>query len=866
MPKWTSQRIRDAFIDYFTQHGHTRVSSSPLIPAKDPTLLFTNAGMVQFKNVFLGHEKRPYLQATSIQRCVRAGGKHNDLENVGYTRRHHTFFEMLGNFSFGAYFKREAIFFAWEFLTKVVAIPAEKLWVTVYKEDPESEAIWLKEVKIDSNRFSRCTEKDNFWSMGETGPCGPCTEIFYDHGEKISGGPPGTAEEDGDRYVEIWNLVFMQFNRDVSGALTSLPKPCVDTGMGLERVAAVLQGVHDNYDIDTFQHLLRALSALVGIMDFSNTSMRVIVDHIRSVAFLISDGVTPSNEGRGYVLRRIIRRAIRHGYQLGCKQPFFHKLVPALVDIMKEAYPELRRSQQVIQEILEQEEKQFSNTLENGLKILDEEIGNLTGNIIPGKLVFQLYDTYGFPPDLTADIARERKLSIDIEGFETAMAEQRERSQQRQHFAYDHGADILVESETEFTGYQVTEETSSIVALLKNNQSVLTLKAGEQGIVILDRTPFYAEGGGQVGDCGVLKVGSTEFIVQDTKKKGKTYLHFGEVTQGQLNLNDWVVSTVGSARLDTMRNHSATHLLHAALRRVLGKHVQQKGSLVSPDRLRFDFSHPKAVTEDELQEVEHLVNQQIRGNYLVELSVSGLDEAREKGAIAFFDEKYGEQVRVITLGDFSKEVCGGTHVGRAGDIGLFKIVSECAIASGVRRIEAVTGEKAIRWIFNIDYKIKQLSDILKSKPEKMVERLQALLEQNKILQREILQLRQKIASQQVDELMAQVKIVQDINVIAVNLAVVDRDTLRKTLDQLKEKLGKCVILLASSGEQVQLIAGVSQDLTHQIKASELMQFVAEQVGGKGGGRANLAQGAGTQPAQLREALASVLPWVESKLK
>jgi len=866
MTKWSSQQIRNAFTQYFTERQHHSVPSAALIPAKDPTLLFTNAGMVQFKDVFLGNEKRPYSQATSIQRCVRAGGKHNDLENVGYTRRHHTFFEMMGNFSFGAYFKEEAIAFAWEFLTGILGIPAEKLWVTVYKEDPESEAIWLEKMRVDPNRFSRCGEKDNFWSMGETGPCGPCTEIFYDHGEAVAGGPPGTPEEDGDRYVEIWNLVFMQFNRDAKGQMTPLPKPCVDTGMGLERIAAVMQGVHDNYDIDIFQALLKALSERIGVTDFSNTSMRVIVDHIRSVAFLISDGVTPSNEGRGYVLRRIIRRAIRHGYQLGQKNAFFHQLVPVLADVMGEAYPELVRGKAVIQDILEQEEIQFSKTLENGLKILDEEIAGLSGSIIPGKLVFQLYDTYGFPPDLTADIARERNLSIDIEGFEAAMSEQRARSQQHQQFAYDHSADIQVEGDTEFTGYEVMADSGNIAGLYKDNQVVSQLVEGEQGIVVLDRTPFYAEGGGQVGDTGVIRTAEAEFTVHGTKKKGKTFMHFGEVVKGKIENGVSVEAQVSSVRMDTMRNHSATHLLHAALREVLGEHVQQKGSLVAPKRLRFDFSHPKAMTTQEIQAVERLVNQQIRENSPTELSVSGLAEARERGAIAFFDEKYGEAVRVITMGDFSKEVCGGTHVARTGDIGLFKIISEGATASGVRRVEAVTGESAMDWLFDSDNQIKQLADALKAKPSNLAERIQQMAEQNRTLQKALSQARAKLAGASVSELLVKAQDVEGIKVLATVIDAADRDTLRSSLDKLKEKLGDCVVILASvNDDQVQLVAGVSKSITSKVKAGDVMKHVASQVGGKGGGRPDLAQGGGTEPDKLPDALASVTGWVASKL-
>ena len=861
-----SNELRQAFLDFFVEHGHQQVASSSLVPGNDPTLLFTNAGMVQFKDVFLG-EARPYDCATSSQRCVRAGGKHNDLENVGYTARHHTFFEMLGNFSFGAYFKREAISLAWKLLTEVFKLPPEKLWVTVYHEDSETEAIWKEEIGIDPERFSRCGKKDNFWSMGETGPCGPCTEIFYDHGADIWGGPPGSPEEDGDRYIEIWNLVFMQYNRDASGTLTPLPKPCVDTGMGLERIAAVLQGVHNNYEIDLFQHLLKSLSQILDFKDITDKSMCVIVDHIRSTSFLITDRVTPSNEGRGYVLRRIIRRAVRHGFKLGATGPFFYKLVAALVEIMGEAYPELAQSQSLIEQVLKQEEIQFANTLEKGLKILDEEVAGLSGNEIPGRVVFQLYDTYGFPPDLTADIARERELTLDMQGFDEHMSRQREQSQAASRFSVDQTQQLHINGETTFTGYDTVSDTGTVITLLSEDLKPLsTLEAGSKGVVVLDRTPFYAESGGQVGDSGYLIGTNANFRVQDTQKHGKVYLHYGELVKGTMQVADEIEAEVDEARQATILNHSATHLLHEALRRVLGEHVIQKGSLVEPKRLRFDFSHPKAMTAEEIQATERLVNQQIRENTLSEVSEGSLEDAKAKGAMALFGEKYGDRVRVVKMGDFSTEVCGGTHAKRSGDIGIFKITQETACASGVRRIEAVTGAEAIRWIEESDAALLAVTERLKTNRENVIKKFDQLIDQQKQMTREITRLKQQLANQQSGSIRDQVVDVEGIHVLAANMGAVDRDTLRKTLDQLRQELGSAAIILASvEEEKIQLVSGLSKDCLSHFNATQLLNQVAGQVGGKGGGRPDMAQGGGDNPAALPDALASVADWVKGQL-
>ena len=866
MTKWLdTSELRKKFLDYFSKRDHRIVESSPLVPGNDPTLLFTNAGMVQFKDVFLGLDPRSYQRAASSQRCVRAGGKHNDLENVGYTKRHHTFFEMLGNFSFGDYFKREAIEYAWRFLTEVLEIPAEKLWITVYRDDDESEDIWLKEIKVDPKRFSRCGEKDNFWSMGDTGPCGPCTEIFYDHGPEIEGGPPGSAKQDGDRYVEIWNLVFMQYNRDVAGQLTPLPRQSVDTGMGLERIASVTQGVHDNYDIDLFQHLLQALSEIIGNNDFHDTSMRVIVDHIRSTVFLVVDGVMPSNEGRGYVLRRIIRRAVRHGYKLGRHKPFFYLMVPALVEIMGEAYPELKSQQDYVAQIIEQEERQFSQTLSKGLRIFEQHTENLEGDLIPGHLVFQLYDTYGFPPDLTADIARERGMLLDYDGFEIAMQRQREMSQHAHKFNIDQTAYLHIVGETEFTGYDSLVDEGTVTTLLSDNKPVTKLVEGERGMVVLDRTPFYAESGGQVGDKGYLYFDTGQFRVQDTQSHGKVVLHIGEVVSGRLKADMHVRCEVNASRKDTILNHSATHLLHEALRRVLGEHVNQKGSLVEPTRLRFDFSHSKPLTKDELQAVERLVNQQIRANHSSEVSSGSLEEAKEKGALALFGEKYGEEVRVVKMGDFSTEVCGGTHVHSSGEIGFFKIISEAACAAGVRRIEALTGNEALRWVEHGEEQLQEMASLLKINRDELSERIAQLLEQNKSMSKELNKLRQQATRQQSDSIVQQAIAVNGVNVLAAELKNADRDTLRNTLDKLKQKMEPAAIVLASVQDaKVQLVAGLSKSCLDHFNATELLNQVAHQIGGKGGGRPDLAQGGGDNPAALAKALASVVDWVQQK--
>jgi len=863
-----SNQLRQKFLQYFQQHQHKIVSSSSLIPAEDPTLLFTNAGMVQFKDVFLGHEQRGYVRATSAQRCVRAGGKHNDLENVGYTKRHHTFFEMLGNFSFGDYFKRDAIAFAWNFLTKVLQLPPEKLWITVFHDDKESEAIWLDEMKIDPKRFSRCGEKDNFWSMGDTGPCGPCTEIFYDHGPGIEGGPPGSAKQDGDRYVEVWNLVFMQFNRDASGNLTPLPAPCVDTGMGLERIAAVTQGVSDNYDIDIFQHLLQALSTLVPCQDFSQTSMRVIVDHIRSTSFLIADGVTPSNEGRGYVLRRIIRRAVRHGYKLGQHEPFLYRLTAALVEVMGDAYPELVKAQPLIEQILQQEELHFAQTLNRGMKVFDHAVLQLHGTEIPGKVVFQLYDTYGFPPDLTGDIAREKGLSLDYEGFEIAMNKQRQQSQQANQFGFDQTTESLhISVVTEFTGYHQTHDEARVMTLLCDQRPAQTLQAGQRGVVVLDRTPFYAESGGQVGDKGKLLFGEGVFQVQDTQRHGKAILHIGRMVEGQLHVHDLVRCQVDEVRHEVMLNHSATHLLHEALRRVLGEHVAQKGSLVTAARLRFDFSHPKALTVDEIQKVEQLVNEQIRANVASEVSCHSLEEAKSTGALAFFDEKYGDEVRVVQMGEFSKEICGGTHVARTGDIGFFKITHESACSSGVRRVEAVTGKHALLWVEALEEQVRESALLLKSGRDELAPRIISLLEQSKQTQREIARLKQLLAQKQSGGFLDQAVDVGGIKVVSALLGEVDRDTLRTTLDSVKQRFDSVAAVLASVVDnKIQLVSGVTKDCLEHFNATELLNHVAHQVGGKGGGRPDLAQGGGDQPQHLEDALSSLPEWVAQQLK
>ncbi|WP_039916626.1 alanine--tRNA ligase [Cellvibrio mixtus] len=872
-----SAEIRDAFLKYFESKGHTIVASSSLIPGNDPTLLFTNAGMNQFKDCFLGADKRPYNRAVSSQRCVRAGGKHNDLENVGYTARHHTFFEMLGNFSFGDYFKHDAIRFAWEFLTSKdwLNIPAEKLWVTVYASDDEAYDIWNKEVGVPAERIIRIGDNkgapyasDNFWAMGDTGPCGPCTEIFYDHGADIWGGPPGSPEEDGDRYIEIWNNVFMQFNRTADGVLHPLPAPSVDTGMGLERISAVMQHVHSNYEIDLFQHLLNAAAEATGNHDMENKSLRVIADHIRSCSFLVSDGVLPSNEGRGYVLRRIIRRAIRHGNQLGQKQPFFHKLVKALAEVMGDAYPELHKNQANIEKVLLQEEEQFEKTLDKGIAVLEDALGKLSGTEIPGKVVFTLYDTYGFPVDLTADIARERGLTIDQEGYEAAMAEQRARARAAGTFKVDYNAKGLDFPATEFLGYGSLTEQGKVVALVKDGQKVERLVEGDYGVVVLDRTPFYAESGGQAGDSGYLELGGNRVEVRDCQKQGSSNLHIVRVLQGAVSVGDILSAKVDSnVRQATALNHSATHLMHAALRKVLGEHVTQKGSLVDSERLRFDFSHFEAVTADQLKVIETLVNDQIRANSPVATELCDMEAAKAKGAMALFGEKYGDTVRVLTMGDgFSVELCGGTHVGRTGDIGLFRIVSESGVAAGVRRIEAITGARALALFDQVEALVDTASRSLKTNRDSLVEKLEMLVAQNRKLEKDLAQLKTRLATAGSGDLSTQAQDINGVKVLALNLDGADAKSLRDTVDQFKNKLGTAVVLLAAvEGDKAALVAGVTQDITGKVKAGDLMGYVASQLGGKGGGRPDMAQGGGTNLAALDAALASVAPWVKAQL-
>jgi len=863
----SSAELRAAFLDFFQGHGHAVVSSSPLVPGNDPTLLFTNAGMVQFKDVFLGKERRPYNRAASSQRCVRAGGKHNDLENVGYTARHHTFFEMLGNFSFGDYFKREAIRYAWEFVTGRLGIPPERLWVTVYEEDDGAAEIWLKEIGVDPARFTRMGMKSNFWAMGDTGPCGPCTEIFYDHGPGIDGGPPGSPNEDGDRYVEIWNLVFMQYDRSADGTMTPLPKPSVDTGMGLERIAAVMQGVHSNYDIDLFRELIAAAAKHTGTTDLASSSLRVIADHIRASAFLIADGVLPSNEGRGYVLRRIIRRAIRHGFMLGQREPFFHKLVATLEAVMGEAYPELGAQRGHIERVLEQEELRFAETLAQGMALLDGAIGKLSDTQIPGETVFRLYDTYGFPVDLTNDIARERGLTIDEAGFEAAMEEQRARARAASKFGVDLRVGVMVEGQTTFTGYEHDRATGRVVGLIRGAERVEELRAGEEGQVVLDATPFYAESGGQVGDRGVLTAGEARFEVVDTRKLGKAHVHVGRLDTGVLRVGDAVEAAVDhSLRQATRLNHSATHLLHAALRKVLGTHVTQKGSLVAPDRLRFDFSHYSAVSPAELAEIERLVNAEIRANAAAETRLMNFDDAVAAGAMALFGEKYEDEVRVLSIGEFSTELCGGTHVSRSGDIGLFKIVSEGGVAAGVRRIEAVTGEAAFDHVADTEGRLRDVAGLLRGSREDVEEKVRQLIERARRLEKEVAQLKDRLATGRGKDLADEAQAVGSLRVVATSLEGADAAALRNAVDQLKGKLGSAVIVLGAVGPdgKVTLIAGVTADATSKVKAGELVNFVAQQLGGRGGGRPDLAQAGGTDASQLPAALASVADWVRER--
>ena len=863
----SSAELRQAFLDYYKAHDHEVVASASLVPADDPTLLFVNAGMVPFKEVLLGNEKRPYVRATSSQCCVRAGGKHNDLENVGYTARHHTFFEMLGNFSFGDYFKREAIGYAWDFLTNILQLPPEKLWVTVFDEDDETADIWLNEIKVDANKFSRIGARDNFWSMGDTGPCGPCSEIFYDHGPDIAGGPPGTPEEDGDRYVEIWNLVFMQYDRDAEGTLNPLPKPSVDTGMGLERLAAVMQGVHTNYDIDLFQQLIKSAAKITATTDLANNSLRVIADHIRSCSFLIVDGVLPSNEGRGYVLRRIIRRAVRHGYQLGVNQLFFYKLVATLAAEMGDAYPELLRNQAHVERILKLEEERFAETLEQGMRILEDDLATMQGTVIAGETVFKLYDTYGFPMDLTADIARERGLGIDHDGFEKAMNAQRSRARAASQFGSDYSANLQVEGETTFSGYEQLADQSRVLGLFHEGEAVERLETGQSGVVVLEQTPLYAESGGQVGDHGRLETTSARFEVQDTQKQGAVITHIGNVTEGVLTLGESANVYVDFERRQAIiLNHSGTHLLHAALRQVLGEHVQQKGSLVDPERLRFDFAHYEPVTSEQLAEIEALVNAQIRNNAMAETRVMSMDAAVESGAMALFGEKYGDEVRVLSIGDFSVELCGGTHVKHAGDIGLLKITSETGIASGVRRIEAVTGATALQWVAANEQRLQRIAGMLKSSREEAEEKIAQLQDKYRLLEKELQQMKGKLASNQGSDLASQAVEINGIKVLAARIEGADNKMLRETLDQLKNKLGSAAVVLgAVDGDKITLVAGVTSDQTGSIKAGELVNQVAQQVGGKGGGRPDMAQAGGNQPEHLDAALASVPEWVAQQL-
>ena len=867
---------RRAFLEFFRERGHTVVPSSPLVPGNDPTLLFTNAGMVQFKDVFLGKDRRDYVRAASSQRCVRAGGKHNDLENVGYTARHHTFFEMLGNFSFGDYFKRDAIRFAWEFLTGTLQLDPARLWVTVFREDDEAADIWLKEVGVSADRFSRMGEKSNFWAMGDTGPCGPCSEIFYDHGPQIPGGPPGSPDEDGDRFVEIWNLVFMQFDRSADGTLTPLPKPSVDTGMGLERMAAVLQGVHSNYDIDLFKSLIRAAAELAHTTDLESSSLRVIADHIRACTFLIVDGVLPSNEGRGYVLRRIIRRAVRHGYKLGIEEPFFYKLVSVLERQMSGAYPELSRGRELAERILKQEEERFAETLANGMELLEGVIAKLSDGpggkeaaVIPGETVFKLYDTYGFPADLTADVARERGLTIDSEGFDAAMEEQRRRSQEASKFGVDLRGGATVDARTTFQGYEGLEAQGRVVALLKGGNPVNELHTGDAGEVVLDRTPFYAEAGGQVGDTGALTSSGFRFVVQDTVRRGAAHSHAGHVSEGSIRIGDTVRALVdGERRCAIALNHTATHLLHAALRKTLGTHVQQKGSLVAPDRLRFDFSHFQPVTAAELTVIERLVNAQIRRNAPAETQLMGYESAVAAGAMALFGEKYEKDVRVLRVGDFSMELCGGTHVQRAGDIGLFKILGESGVASGVRRIEAITGEAAIEYVEQNDTLLRDLAQLVRGSREDVKDKVQDTLERIRQMEKEVRTLKDRLASGQGADLASGAVEVRGVKIVATKVDGADAGALRTAVDRLKDRLKSAVVVLASveGPEKVVLVAGVTADQTARIKAGELAGVIAAKLGGRGGGRPDFAQAGGNNPAALDAALASVPELVRARLE
>ena len=867
MKMTSSNEIRSTFFEYFKERGHEIVRSGPLVPANDPTLLFTNSGMVQFKDVFLGSEKRPYVRATTSQRCVRAGGKHNDLENVGYTARHHTFFEMLGNFSFGDYFKQDAIRYCWDLLTEVYGLPVERLWVTVYEEDQEAEDIWKNEIGVDPERFSRCGVKDNFWSMGDTGPCGPCSEVFYDHGPEVPGGPPGSPDEDGDRYIEIWNLVFMQYNRDADGTMTPLPKPSVDTGMGLERLAAVLQGVHSNYETDLFIHLIEKAAVVTGATDLSDKSLRVIADHIRACAFLIVDGVVPSNEGRGYVLRRIIRRAIRHGHKLGVEGPFFYRLVEALEQEMGTAYPELGERREVVERILRQEEERFDETLDQGLRILDQTIEDLSGEQIPGDTVFRLYDTFGFPVDLTADIARERGLTVDMVNFEKAMEAQRARARAASRFEAGVDKALEVEACSEFVGYDSTRGEGRVVALFHDGAPVDSLGPEDRGIVVLDSTPFYSEGGGQVGDQGEISANGTRFEVEETQRRGDATLHIGVITDGKIHMGDSLLAQVDAQRRRaTARNHSATHLLHAALRQVLGGHVDQKGSLVAPDRLRFDFSHFEPVSKAQLEEIEALVNEWILQNDEADTQVLPLAQAMESGAVALFGEKYDDPVRVLAIGDYSTELCGGTHVRQTGDVGMFKLTSETGVAAGVRRVEAVTGQGALRWVHNTENHLLDVASLLKADRESVVEKVDQLQLRNRELEKDLERLKGRLAASQGDDLAAQAEEVNGLKVLAAKLDGVDPKRLRDTVDQLKNKLGSAAVVLATvHGDKVSLVAGVTSDYVDRIEAGPLANFVAQQVGGRGGGRPDLAQAGGNDPSKIDQAIRSVPNWIKEQL-
>ncbi len=864
----TSAEIRQKFLDFFASRGHQIVPSSSLVPGNDPTLLFTNAGMVQFKDTFLGDEQREYKRATSSQRCVRAGGKHNDLENVGYTARHHTFFEMLGNFSFGDYFKQDAIRYAWEFLTVDMGLPAERLWVTVFEEDDEAAAIWLDEMKIDPDRFSRLGEKDNFWAMGDTGPCGPCSEIFYDHGEDVAGGPPGSADEDGDRCIEIWNLVFMQFERKADGSMIPLPKPSVDTGAGLERLAAVLQNVHSNYEIDLFQQLLKAVSEVTAVSDLADNSLKVIADHIRSCSFLIVDGVLPANEGRGYVLRRIVRRAVRHGYQLGVKDIFFYKIVSALVRVMGEAYPELVEKQQFVEKALKKEEQQFARTLENGMSILEKAITGLEGKVIPGETVFRLYDTYGFPVDLTADVAREHELTLDMKGFEQAMSVQKNQARAASNFGSVAKLDISNSDVTEFVGHEKLEGLATVLAIFAGAKRVENVNEGEEVLLLLDSSPFYGESGGQVGDTGYLSSETASFEVLDTQKQGEVLVHRGVLATGSLKPGDRLTAAVAQkARAAISLNHSATHLMNAALRNVLGEHVLQKGSLVDADRLRFDFSHTVAVTADELKLIENQVNAEILSNSVVSKEILPIKKAQEKGALALFGEKYGDEVRVVTMGgEYSIEFCGGTHVERTGDIGLFKIVSESGISSGVRRIEAVTGRGALALVEREGQTLRQVCEVVKSGTEEVLDKVQQLASNTKVLEKQLRQLKSKMASSSSGDLASQAEEISGVKILTAVVEGFNPKILRDTADQLKNKLGSSVVVLMTAVDgKVSIVAGVSKDLVDKVKAGDLANMIALQVGGKGGGRPDMAMAGGSDVSAMPSAVASIKPWLQERL-